>query len=419
MRALYLLVAAAPLGQLARGNVCTRAWPDVCPPQGGGPAGCVPFAPPPPAPTDWLALRARLINELFGVTNGTLPARGPDYVIPIGGPTSRGCWCSTLGNCDAASCTWASNQTLLIHTITVPVNASFTLTLNSTVTLTLNTSGVAPVNYAPLNAVFPDVPFPPTRRSDTLVVLHQGHDQPPCVLPDGLADFDGTIDWLNQLGYDVANHDMPTYQANAVNIYNATCDHAFFAQFAAQGAPFMRVFLEPVVRTINYALGELGYKRVVMAGLSGGGWSTVLMSAIDPRIALSVPVAGSMPCDFQHTSWDFEQLCNNTWAQVANYSSLYVLGALEPNRTHIQLLHEQDPCCYHACGRHARIRAYNGDVRGEAAGLFATAVTQGNAHEVNPRDKTIIAGLLEQLRVKGALARSDVDALPFDTMREW
>jgi hypothetical protein len=231
MRALYLLIAAAPLGQLARGNVCTRAWPDVCPPQGGGPAGCVPFAPPPPAPVDWLALRARLVNELFGVTNGTLPARGPDYVIPVGGPTSRGCWCSTLGNCDAASCTWASNQTLLIHTITVPVNASFTLTLNSTVTLTLNTSGVAPVNYAPLDAVFPDVPFPPTRRSDTLVVLHQGHDQPPCVLPDGLADFDGTIDWLNQLGYDVANHDMPTYQANAVNSYNVSC--AFNAHKAA------------------------------------------------------------------------------------------------------------------------------------------------------------------------------------------
>lgn len=415
-RATLLLIA---LCTLSRANVCTREWPDVCPQAGGGPAGCRPFAPPPPAPTDWLALRARLVNELLGVADGRLPTTGPDYVIPVGGSTSVGCWCSTLGNCDASSCVWSSNMTLLVHTITVPINASFTLTLNSTVSLTLNTSGVAPINYAPFNASFPDVPLPPLRRSDTLVVLHQGHDQPPCVMPDGLVDFDGTIDWLNQLGYDVANHQMPTYQANAVNNYNISCDHTFFEQFAQQGAPFMRVFLEPVVRTINFALGELGYKRVVMAGLSGGGWSTVLLSAIDPRIALAIPIAGSLPCDFQHTSWDFEQYCDNAWATVANYSSLYVLGALEPNRTHVQLLHEQDPCCFHGCGRHDRIRAYNGFVRGEAGGVFSTAVTTGNAHEVNLRDKTIIAGLLEALRVKGALGRADVDALPFDTMREW
>ena len=416
------MLRRALLGALAltaRGNVCTRDWPDVCPRDGGGPPGCVAFAPPPPSPTDWLALRRALVNNLFGVTDGRLPTAGPDYVLPVSGNTTRGCWCSTLGYCDASTCAWSANQTLLVHTITVPVNASFTLTLNSTVALTLNTSGVAPVNYNPLAAVFPEVPFAPLRRSDTLVVLHQGHDQPPCLLPDPLVDFDGTIDWLNQLGYDVANHMMPTYQANALNPLNVSCDHAFFEQFAAQGAPFMRVFLEPVVRTINYALGELGYKRIVMAGLSGGGWSTVLLSAIDPRIALAVPLAGSLPCDFQHTSWDSEQFCTQGWAQIANYSSLYVLGALEPNRTHVQVLHEQDPCCFHGCGRHDRIRAYNGFVRDEAAGLFATAVTQGNAHEWNVRDKTIFAGLLEQLRIKGALARSDVDALPFDTMREW
>ena len=403
----------------ARANVCTREWPDVCPPD-GGPEGCVSYAPPLPAPTDWRAVRAALINNLFGVTDGRLPTAGPDYVIPVGGATSRGCWCSTLGYCSAHDCTWGANQTLLVHTITVPVNASFTLTLNSTVALTLNTSGVAPLTYAPLTAEFPEVLMPPQRRSDTLVVLHQGHDQPPCLLPEaGLLDFDGSIDFFNQLGYDVANHAMPTYQANAFNAYNISCDHAFFAQFDAQGAPWMRVFLEPVVRTINYALGELGYKRVVMAGLSGGGWSTVLLSAIDPRIALSLPIAGSLPCDFQHTSWDHEQYCNRSWAQVANYTSLYVLGALEPGRTQVQLLHEQDPCCFHGCGRHDRIREYNSFVRAEAAGAFVTAVTQGNAHEVNPRDKVIIGGLLDQLRISGSLSRGDVDALPFNTMREW
>lgn len=53
----------------------------------------------------------------------------------------------------------------------------------------------------------------------------------------------------------------------------------------------MRFFIEPVVLTINYAL-TLGYKRIIMSGLSGGGWTTTVAAAIDPRIQLSMPGAG-------------------------------------------------------------------------------------------------------------------------------
>lgn len=34
-----------------------------------------------------------------------------------------------------------------------------------------------------------------------------------------------------------------------------------------------------------------------MVGLSGGGWTTTDYSALDPRITLSLPVAGSLPLD--------------------------------------------------------------------------------------------------------------------------
>ena len=39
-----------------------------------------------------------------------------------------------------------------------------------------------------------------------------------------------------------------------------------------------------------------------MIGLSGGGWTTTVAAAIDPRVGLSIPVAGSLPFDmrFQH-----------------------------------------------------------------------------------------------------------------------
>lgn len=103
-------------------------------------------------------------------------------------------------------------------------------------------------------------------------------------------------------------------------------DHEWFKQFDDQGAPAFRFFLEPVVLTINYAL-SLGYKHVVMTGLSGGGWTTTVAAAVDPRITLSMPVAGSIPCSFTHTSWDFEQwgACGANGARPwpANYTDMY------------------------------------------------------------------------------------------------
>ena len=50
--------------------------------------------------------------------------------------------------------------------------------------------------------------------------------------------------------------------------------HNWFTQFEAQGDEAMRYFLEPVVLAVNYAKEVLRYKRIVMVGLSGGGWTS-------------------------------------------------------------------------------------------------------------------------------------------------
>jgi hypothetical protein len=80
--------------------------------------------------------------------------------------------------------------------------------------------------------------------------------------------------------------------------------------------------LEPAVLTVNYAKAH-GYTWIGMAGLSGGGWSTTMASAIDKRIDASFPIAGSTPCamrnpvgSFPGQKWtggdeeDFEQNCS-------------------------------------------------------------------------------------------------------------
>ena len=208
-----------------------------------------------------------------------------------------------------------------------------------------------------------------------------------------------------------------TYQVNSAPLPPPLqpCDHAaLMAAGAATGAPVLRFFIEPVVRAVTWALRR-GYARVALAGLSGGGWTTTLAAALDARLALSVPIAGSIPCDFRHTSWDAEQFCDAAWARAANYSTLYALAALEAGRASVQLLHEADPCCHHGCGRHARIAEYGARVAAATAGAFRTAVTRGNVHEVNPRDRVILAALLDAY-ARGA-PLPPLDALPYDLMR--
>ena len=262
---------------------------------------------------EWLEARAKLQHSVFGGAppQRSVPDEGPTpFTDPI---TFGNCLCLLRGECTVDECSKPINATTFVWQISQPVNASYNLTLTSTVFHTLNSSGIAPDPMLGFNMStsppqgevrWPEVTIAPQRLSDTLVIFHDGH----MVVSGCHYDDDGTMDWLNELGYDAMHIQMPLHGCNLGPGEDplSPWSHDFFAQFAGPDGshsdefPFLRFFLEPVWLTINYAQ-SLGYKNIVMAGLSGGGWTTTMMAAIDPRIGLSFPVAGSMPCDFAHT----------------------------------------------------------------------------------------------------------------------
>jgi len=402
-----------------------KPWEDFCngnETRSNGVSGCRPYSPldHDTSVDAWTHAREQLQAEIFG------PSGAPTRSTPDVGPTPvkdgivfGNCICLLRGNCKLNECTAPINLTKFEWSTTAAVNSTHNLTLTSTVFHSLNSSGLAPDNQEGFSGVgpfkkgepiWPEVPMWPQRMSDTLVIWHDGH-----TVTDGCHyDLDGTVDWLNQVGFDVMHIQMPYHGCNAADPLHPKSHTAIFEPLAKEGVFFMRFFLDPVVLTINYAQ-SLGYKNIVMAGLSGGGWTTTVASAIDTRIGMSFPVAGSMPCDFAHTSWDFEQFCDDKWAWVANYTSLYVMAALEKGRNQVQIIHEWDNCCFHACGRHTRIAEYNSWVRSMTNGQFVTSATDGNVHEVNPRDKVIIAMMTEKWLNSpgGVLEDTDVENMPF------
>ena len=87
-------------------------------------------------------------------------------------------------------------------------------------------------------------------------------------------------------------------------------------------------------------------ERVAMTGLSGGGWQTIILSSLDERITVSVPVAGHSPV-WQRTHHpsdigDQEQIPSDL-CTVADYDTL--TGMLAP-RPSLLIYNRHDDCCF-------------------------------------------------------------------------
>jgi len=55
---------------------------------------------------------------------------------------------------------------------------------------------------------------------------------------------------------------------------------------------YMKFFVDPVLIPLEKAIRENAYKKIDMVGISGGGWTALLVSALEPRIDKIVSVAG-------------------------------------------------------------------------------------------------------------------------------
>jgi hypothetical protein len=197
--------------------------------------------------------------------------------------------------------------------------------------------------------------IPLKRKANRLVVLHQGHT---CTINDSTAPFDEgpgmqhTINSLLADGYSV----LAVYMQHIDDQLGGACgqpSHDEMFQTLHTEGSVMKFFLEPVVVSLNYLQTQAGadhfpsYRDFSMIGLSGGGWTTVVYAAIDPRITLSVPVAGSLPLylRFPASEGDTEQNLT-AFYRIAGYPDLHVMGSYGPGRHQVQVLNRLDDCCF-------------------------------------------------------------------------
>lgn len=131
--------------------------------------------------------------------------------------------------------------------------------------------------------------------------------------------------------------------------------HGRMNQLDLCGASGVAVFYLAMARGLDVLLAhpQADPERVAVAGLSGGGWQTIFLSALDPRVTLANPVAGYSSLLTRTRFWedlgDSEQIpCD--LATVADYTHLTALRAPRPM---LLTYNAKDNCCFaaaHALG---------------------------------------------------------------------
>ena len=194
--------------------------------------------------------------------------------------------------------------------------------------------------------------FIPEKSNEKLILYHQGHD----------GDFilgKNTIQFFLDRNFTVLASTMPLVGMNNQPIVEIDgfgkiklISHEQLKFLEVNNFNPMRLFLDPIQINLTFLDKEYDFDQYSMVGLSGGGWITVVYSAIDERISNSFSVAGSMPFYLkvdERDIGDYEQTNIDLYRNV-NYLELYILSASGDGRKHVQIFNKNDPCCYSGNG---------------------------------------------------------------------
>jgi dienelactone hydrolase len=128
-------------------------------------------------------------------------------------------------------------------------------------------------------------------------------------------------------------------------------DHSFLGHVDLAGANGLGLFYLEMRRGLDYLYNDprVDQSRIAVTGLSGGGWQTIVLSSLDPRVAAAIPVAGfcSLTTAIEHPEYagdDVEQNASD-FRQGVDYAQLAAMRAPRPT---LLIYNAKDDCCFRA-----------------------------------------------------------------------
>lgn len=227
----------------------------------------------------------------------------------------------------------------------------------------------------------------PRRPNDRLLVFHTGHND----------DFTSThynyrenLRYFVEQGYTILAVAQPLSGMNKPPAWMKNADGTHNAM-AGLSRP-LRPFLAPIAVGLNYALKHNNYESVSMTGLSGGGWTTAMYSAMDTRIESSYPVAGSIPLQYRTNKrdrGDFEQEGLPIYRTIS-YEDIYAMGAA--GRRQLAIYNLNDECCFAGYTFRKFLPAVRSAVRSAGGGSYSVWLDTKTStlHEISDAAEQLI-----------------------------
>lgn len=132
---------------------------------------------------------------------------------------------------------------------------------------------------------------------------------------------------------------------------SAEDDHSFVGHLDLVGANGLGLFYIEMRRGLDYLYNDprVDRSRIAITGLSGGGWQTIVLSSLDPRVFAAIPVAGfcSLTTAIEHPEYagdDAEQNASD-FRQGIDYAQLVAMRAPRPT---LLIYNAEDDCCFRA-----------------------------------------------------------------------
>ncbi len=133
---------------------------------------------------------------------------------------------------------------------------------------------------------------------------------------------------------------------------NPENSHWFGAHLDLVGANALGLFYLEMRRGLDYLYNraDVDRERIGVTGLSGGGWQTILLSSLDPRVKVAVPVAGysSLTAKLEARAYgDLGDLEQNGVDLLDGQDYTHLTALMAPRPT--LLVHDaEDDCCFRA-----------------------------------------------------------------------
>jgi len=124
--------------------------------------------------------------------------------------------------------------------------------------------------------------------------------------------------------------------------------HEHFVLLETEKFQPIKFFLEPVIVTLNQIDIDYSFNSYDMIGKNEGGWTTIVVSALDDRIKNSYSISGSFPLWMSSNSKNFAGYEHHlpSFYKIANYLELYIMSSYGDDRSLTLFYNEFDPCCF-------------------------------------------------------------------------